>query len=57
MPVWLGNDGRHFVTELALLLDEHYPDSLATQLTRQGVDAEVVISREDLRGQPETMSF
>jgi len=45
------------VTELALLLDEHYPDSLATQLTRQGVDAEVVISREDLRGQPETMSF
>jgi hypothetical protein len=35
---------------IALLLDEHYPPSLAAALQSHGIDAQAVIAREDLRG-------
>ncbi|MDR1710938.1 MAG: DUF5615 family PIN-like protein [Propionibacteriaceae bacterium] len=40
--------------DIAFLLDEHYPPSLAAALQQAGVDAEAVIAREDLRGTPDT---
>jgi hypothetical protein len=39
--------------DLALLLDEHYPKSLAERLGRRGLDVVAVIAREDLRGRPD----
>jgi hypothetical protein len=38
------------MASLALLLDEHYPASLAHNLLKRGIDAQAVIERDDLRG-------
>ena len=39
---------------LTLLLDEHYPDSLAQRLVARGLDVQAVIARDDLRGHDDT---
>ncbi|MDR2566677.1 MAG: DUF5615 family PIN-like protein [Bifidobacteriaceae bacterium] len=36
--------------EILLLLDEHYPRSLADQLMDRGVNTQAVVARPDLRG-------
>jgi len=38
------------MAQLALLLDEHYPATLASSLSGDGLDADAVIDRDDLRG-------
>jgi len=38
------------MANLRLLLDEHYPASLATNLSARGVDTQAVIARDELRG-------
>jgi len=38
------------MADISLLLDEHYPATLAASLTARGVDTQAVISRDDLRG-------
>jgi len=40
--------------DLALLLDEHYPESVSRHLRDQGIDAVGVIGREDLRGRADS---
>ena len=39
---------------IRLLLDEHYPSWLATELVQAGIDAQAVIARDDLRGASDT---
>ena len=41
------------MSEITLLLDEHYPNSVAQHLQSHGIDAQGVIARADLRGRPD----
>ena len=38
------------MAEIKLLLDDHYPPVLADRLSARGIDAQAVISGDDLRG-------
>ena len=41
------------MADIALLLDEHYPATLTRHLAAVGIDVDSVVTREDLRGQPD----
>jgi len=42
------------MAEVRFLLDEHYPAALADHLVGDGIDAQAVIARDDLRGRDDT---